>query len=399
MAENGYGLTYGEDKTFQTLPAVQSLTTEAANPVERRSATLHASFNGDGDGTTYTFEWGETESYGNTTDLADAGSPTGHTPISAQIGHECGEPVGCLELETTYHYRVVATNSLGTTKGQDQSFTTPPAVVGAVTKPATEIGQERITLNGEYRGNGEDTHYYFEYGLTPEYGQVSMEAPGSDAGEPSTSTEVSSQITDYEAYETYHYRLVISNEYGITYGNDETFTALAAPLPDISGTNASNVTPTGATLEAEINPNRWQTVYAFEYGTTEAYGESTEISDLSTVDKSMHPVSETIDNLIPGTAYHYRVVAINFTGTAYGPDGVLNTPAPPRVDSSGDSSIGQTTAFLKAAKEMKEKGTFSFVDDTIHVRGNQRSFEDHSRASSQTHRRSQASEQLTSLHV
>ena len=42
-----------------------------------------------------------------------------------------------------------------------------------------------------------------------------------------------------------------------------------------------DVTPTSATLEAMVNPNRWLTVYAFEYGPTETYGESTEISHRS----------------------------------------------------------------------------------------------------------------------
>src|SRR4029077_2549039 len=135
-----------------------------------------------------------------------------------------------------------------------------------------------------------------------------------DAGEPAGTEEVSSDITDYEAYETYHYRVVAKNPYGTTYGEDKTFQAEPALKPDVEGTQLSNLTPTSATLEAMVNPNRWLTVYAFEYGTTEAYGESTEISHPIGADRTFHPVSAQISELVPGVEYHYRVVAINFTG-------------------------------------------------------------------------------------
>ena len=74
--------------------------------------------------------------------------------------------------------------------------------------------------------------------------------------------------------------------------------------------------PTGATLDAEIDPMRWNTVYLFEYGTTPAYGEFTEpkSANRSANDHTFHAVSEAIGNLAPGTVYHFRVVAINYTG-------------------------------------------------------------------------------------
>src|SRR5262249_45422868 len=157
VAENENGKTYGNDVTFETQRAVQLLTTEPANPVGRKFATLHASFQGDGTHTTYVFEWGKTSSYGNKIPIPDEdlGSPSGHVDLSA--------PLTGLSLETTYHFRISATDTLGNTKGGDQEFTTLPAVPGLVTKAATEITLEGITLNGEYVGNGEQTNYYWEY--------------------------------------------------------------------------------------------------------------------------------------------------------------------------------------------------------------------------------------------
>jgi hypothetical protein len=362
VAKNEFGTSFGADHTFETLPAVQTLTTEAANPVERRKATAHGSFHGDGTATTYAVEWGTTSSYGNTTTSSAPISPSGLEHVSMVIdGCEGGpaDPKGCLEpsysqevnpAPTVYHFQIVATNELGTTNGGDQQFTTLPAVPSLETKPATSIDQENITLNAKFAGNGEDTKYFFEYGLTASYGKKTAET---DAGSPSVATEVSSEITDYEAYETYHYRVVAKNPYGITYGPDETLQAEPALPPDVAETQAYNVTPTGATLEAMVNPNRWLTVYAFEYGTTESYGETTEISPPIGSDKTFHPVSSQIGGLVPGLEYHYRVVAINFTGPTHGPDMTFTTPDVPRIGATSSSRIGQTAAHLATAVDPK----------------------------------------------
>jgi hypothetical protein len=340
VAENSLGVTYGDDVTFKTLDAVQSLTTVAANPVERRSAMLRASYVGDGTPTSWKFEWGKTNSYGNSTTVQGPESPPGSKEVSLQLTG--------LDLETTYHFRVSATNELGTTVGGDQSFTTLPAVPGLVTKPATEVSQDGITLNAEYQGNGEATSYFFEYGLTSAYGSVTAPAPGADAGSPTVPKPLSAVITDFEGYETYHYRIVASNAFGVSYGSDMTVTALPAPLPTIGGQAASEVSPTGATLEAEINPNRWATVYTFEFGPTSAYGASTEISSVIGSDQDFHSVQRKISSLAPGSVYHFRVVAINFSGTSYGPDQTFSTPAPPEINLATASSIGETSARLSA---------------------------------------------------
>ncbi|HEY7257265.1 MAG TPA: hypothetical protein VH476_11360 [Solirubrobacterales bacterium] len=344
VAENEFGVTYGQDMTFETLPPVQSVTTEPATPVTRTTAMLHGSYLGDGTATTYKFEWGDTPSMVNSTTMSAPESPGGAHPVSYELTKNEG-----LEYQKTYYYRLSATNELGTARGAVQEFTTPPAVGGVVTKPATEIGQESITLNGEFAGNGEDTHYYFEYGLTTKYGQVSDEAPGKDAGSPGGTTSVASQITDYEGYETYHYRLVAVNPVGTTYGNDVMVTALPAELPGVAETAASNIEPTAATLEAQVTPNRWATLFTFQYGVTSAYGESTEITGPIGDDQFPHPVSQQVKGLEPGTVYHYRVIAINYTGTSYGPDEVFLTPDVPGVSASSGSATGQTTVHLTAS--------------------------------------------------
>jgi len=83
-----------------------------------------------------------------------------------------------------------------------------------------------------------------------------------------------------------------------------------------------------------------------EYGTSTAYDgktlESASIGD----DDTAHAVSTVVTGLVPGTTYHFRVVAMNFGGTTYGPDQTFVPPAPPRVDPGTSSDITQTSARL-----------------------------------------------------
>jgi hypothetical protein len=343
VAQNGKGLSKGESVTFQTLPPVQSLTAEPATDVGPRTATLNGSFVGDGDDTTYHFEYGtEPGSYPNTTTVEEIENSAGVEPLEAEITG--------LELETTYHYRVVATNSLGTTHSQDMTFTSRPAVEGVVTLPASGVTHEEVTLNGKYTGNGHDIRYHFEYGPTTAYGKSTAVV---DGGTATGDQPVSATISDFVAYTTYHYRLVAEDTdpsvNGIAHGPDETVETEPALLPEISGTRSSSVTPVDATLEAEINPNRWLTVYRFDYGTDQTYGESTEFTGPIDSDASPHAVSATISDLSPGTLYHYRAVAINFTGTVYGPDHVFFTPAAPVLQELAVGSVGGSSAHLSVS--------------------------------------------------
>jgi hypothetical protein len=80
------------------------------------SATLNGTVNPNGLATTYVFQWGRTTSYGNDTAVTSVGSGTINNAASAKISG--------LRSYTVYHYRLVATNSAGTTYGADKSFKT-----------------------------------------------------------------------------------------------------------------------------------------------------------------------------------------------------------------------------------------------------------------------------------
>lgn len=102
-----------------------SASTEAADAVTPAGATLRGAVDPHGRATTARFEYGTTAAYGATVPAAAAGGAT-----SAAIGG--------LAPSTTYHYRLVAENAMGSRHGADRTFTTPPTPVAETTPATTE---------------------------------------------------------------------------------------------------------------------------------------------------------------------------------------------------------------------------------------------------------------------
>jgi len=93
--------------------------TEEASAVASTTTTLNGQVNPNGASTTVMFEYGLTTTYG-TEVAADQSPVTGTTATSVSAG------MTGLDAGTTYHYRVKAENSGGTTYGNDMTFNTSP---------------------------------------------------------------------------------------------------------------------------------------------------------------------------------------------------------------------------------------------------------------------------------
>ena len=82
---------------------------------------------------------------------------------------------------------------------------------------------------------------------------------------------------------------------------------------------------TTATVTGTVNPGGLTTSRYFEYGTTTNYGSKTASVGIGSGTANVD-VSAALTSLLPGTTYHYRVVATNSTGTSRGADGIFTTP-------------------------------------------------------------------------
>ena len=88
--------------------------TESATKVAQHGAALKATINPESLETTYHFEYGKTTSYGTSVPSKDVSVGSGRENVQVE------QAISGLEVEQAYHYRVAATNSSGTTYGEDR---------------------------------------------------------------------------------------------------------------------------------------------------------------------------------------------------------------------------------------------------------------------------------------
>jgi hypothetical protein len=107
------------------------------------------------------------------------------------------------------------------------------------------------------------------------------------------------------------------------------FPYFPTPKPPIITTSAATGIGSGAaTLNGTVNPQGPVAEYRFEYGLTTAYGSKAPVPDGKVGPGSTAlGVSKAISGLLPGTTYHYRLVAGHSGGTTNGSD-VTFTTAP-----------------------------------------------------------------------
>ncbi len=103
---------------YQIAELAPAVTTKAASSLAQTSATLNATVNPNGgEVTKCEFEYGTTTSYGQS-------APCSSLPGSGSSPVAVSASVTGLTTNTTYHFRIQATNASGTSKGLDETFTT-----------------------------------------------------------------------------------------------------------------------------------------------------------------------------------------------------------------------------------------------------------------------------------
>ncbi len=104
--------------------------------------------------------------------------------------------------------------------------------------------------------------------------------------------------------------------------------AAQAASPGVATGGATSIGTTAATIHADVDPHGLATTYAFQYGTSSAYGAQT-ASHSAGGGTATVAVSARLGGLTPGVRYHYRVIASNADGTSVGADRTFKTALPP----------------------------------------------------------------------
>jgi hypothetical protein len=120
-------------------------TTGAAASITQSTVTLTGRVTPNGAATTYFFQYGPTSLYGASTAVATAAKK-----MTVAV------PVGGLAPFTTYHYRLVAQNGHGLSKGKDRTFKTKrqPLGVSLIATPNPVPFGKPTTLQGILSGTG-----------------------------------------------------------------------------------------------------------------------------------------------------------------------------------------------------------------------------------------------------
>jgi hypothetical protein len=131
--------------------AAPTVSTGAATSIKQHSAVLNGSVRPNGANATWYFQFGTTNVYGRKTSNRTASAGNGTQSV--------GRNVTGLLSGTVYHYRIVATNSSGTSLGADRTFTTTgptqiaPVVTLASNKNPVNFGHS-ARLAGQVSGPG-----------------------------------------------------------------------------------------------------------------------------------------------------------------------------------------------------------------------------------------------------
>jgi photosystem II stability/assembly factor-like uncharacterized protein len=143
--------------------AAPTVATNPATSISISSATLNATVIPNGLSTTVKFEYGTTTAYGNEI----AATPS---PVSGTNAVLVSAAISSLSPNTLYHYRVVGSNSAGTTNGADQTFTTSstnqaplaPTLALPTANAFINDNTPALAFNVPVDANGDQLHFRVE---------------------------------------------------------------------------------------------------------------------------------------------------------------------------------------------------------------------------------------------
>ena len=204
----------------------------------------------------------------------------------------------------TYYYYVQAQTLAGSVRGATLSFFTGVSAYSFRTLPATGVSSTSASLNGLINKFPTPLNVSFEYGTTPAFGST---IPGVPSNVNDTlSHTVSAVASSLQPNTIYYFRLKGMHNAQAYYGDIQTF--FTGSIFSTFQTLPATVLDSTATLNATLDKFRLPVNLTFQYGTS-PYFLGTEVTAFPTYinDTLQHNVIATLNDLIPGTFYYFRV--------------------------------------------------------------------------------------------
>ncbi len=342
----------GKVEAFATVP------TPHTDPVTAIGATT-ATFNGhltlDSVDTKYSFDYNTgTACAGQSTTPQDAGKGSTSKALSTNVTGLQPNQEYAVCLVDSNEVSGSSGNALGSevdpTVATFTTLTAPPTIKELKTANVTPFA---LTVEATVNPDNEASTCEVEYGTTPAANEA--KAPCEQATLEGAGQPASANLTNLRSNTKYFYRLLLKNTTGKAEaeGNVTTLTA-EKPTIELGSEKASTIEAREASVEALVNPNYQATSYSFEYS-TKATGEVLE-GAIGTVNSTiplpagtgaMRAGPDSLGNALqPDTAYYYRVLATNATGTTRGPVETFTTLVAPTATTGTATEITRTTAVI-----------------------------------------------------
>jgi hypothetical protein len=269
-------LAWGVPAYAQASPP-PSVFDESVSHITEHDATLEATINPNGLKTTYQFRL-ESGCLPPLACLAIATYPLPSGEIAASTGAhlvslDLNSAGVTLRPDTEYRYSIEATSSAGTNESPGHLFTTAPASAPSIQgESVSNITPTDATVEAQINPGGLETTYEVWVGALPCVEEAGPEACEEDkivgtipAGlsAPQVSVDIAKASHQLKPNSPYLYSFRATSMDGTTYGANNEFKTAAASPPVIDSVSVSHLTPTDATLEAQINSEGLSTLYQF----------------------------------------------------------------------------------------------------------------------------------------
>lgn len=226
-----------------------------------------------------------------------------------------------LSPNTAYYVRAYATNSVGTTHGQERTFTTLTVTPTVAVNNASSITTTTASSGGNVTDDGgaEVTTRGACWNTTgsPTIGDTCT-TDGAGTG------SFASSLTGLSAGTKYYVRAYAANSAGTRYSSETSFKTLAA-VPAVTEPNISGTTEVSSEASSGVISNGGATVTARGVCWSTASNPTT--SDMCTSDgMGTGNFTSSLTGLSANTTYYVRAYATNSAGTAYSGSISFTTP-------------------------------------------------------------------------
>jgi hypothetical protein len=343
-AVNLVGVAYSAQVSFKTSITAPTVITNSVSSILNSTAVANSTVSLD-NGATVTARgvvWSTTTAPTITLNTKTRDSSGTGTFISAITG---------LNALTTYYVRAYATNSIGTSYGNEIVIKTLANLPTVTTKAITNIASTYATTGGDVTNDGGAVVTARGVVWSTSSGPTtSLTTKYTDAGTGIGS--FTNTITGLTVGQRYYVRAFATNSTGTAYGNEQVFTSQVV-VPTLSNLLVSNITSSSINVTGTVNTDGGGTItdYGIVYGTSQ--NPTTLTGTKGSVGTSTNglttniPIAKVISGLNRVTTYYVRAYAINSAGTGYGNQYTVTTiAAVPTLTTADATSLTVTTVTI-----------------------------------------------------